>query len=220
MCEISIWTKVGCNVDFIIYSSLFFILAMILIFAVAGVQYWSWISNTRKNQENINLKASESLKKTSFKISKRFYINDCATYNQQNKLKKIVAVDNDNKQLCLIDYEKGSLFVVGFNEILNYEIYENGSNLTSGANIGGFWSGIFGAETNGMCKELKLIIRLKRYDVSQVSYDIISNTFFNFGINKSTLPYKQCISTLQEVVSFLEVVKNENNTNKEKDTGV
>lgn len=206
--------------DVIIYSTLFTVLALIAIFAIAGVQYLAWISNTRKNQENINLKAGESLKNTNFKISKRFYINDCATYNQQKKRKKIVAIDNDNKQICLIDYEKGSLLIVGFNEILNYEIYENGSNLTSGVNFGGVWSGIFGAETNGMCKELKLIIRLKRYDISQVQYDIISNTFFNIGINKSTLPYKQCISTLQEFVSFLEVVKNENNTNKEKDTGV
>ena len=61
-----------------------------------------------------------------------------------------------------------------------------------------------------MCKELKLIIRLKRYDISQVCYEIISNTVLNTGINKSTQPYKQCISTLQEVVSLLEVIKHEN----------
>lgn len=61
-----------------------------------------------------------------------------------------------------------------------------------------------------MCKDLKLIIRLNNYDNPQLVYNIISNTTFNIGINKSSHIYKQCIETLQEVVSFLEVVKNDN----------
>ena len=204
---------------FLIYWLVFIIVflgTLVIIWAV----HQSGVSNARKNQENINSKANDSLKNSNFKSTKKFYLNDYATYNQSNNCKKFIAVDNDNKQICLIDYEKGSMLIVEFNEILNYEVYENGSNATTGGSIGGFWSGIFGAETNGMCKDLKLIIRLKRYDTSQVSYEIISNTSFNMGINKSTQPYKQCISTLQEVVSFLEVIKNENKLNIEKDTSV
>lgn len=199
---------------FVIYWLVFlvvFVGVLIIIWAV----HQSGVSNTRKNQENINSKANNALKNSNFAITKMFYLNDYATHDQSNSCKKFIAVDNDNKQICFIDYNKGSMFIVNFNEILNYEIYENGSNATTGGSIGGFGTGIFGAETNGMCKELKLIIRLKRYDTSQVVYEIISNTSFNIGINKSTQPYKQCISTLQEVVSFLEVVKNENNAKKE-----
>ncbi len=199
---------------FLIYWLVFlivFIGTLLIIWAV----HQSGVSNARKNQENINSKANKSLTSSNFNITKKFYLNDYATYNQSNNCKKFIAVDNDNKQICLIDYEKGSMLIVEFNEILNYEVYENGSNTTTGGSIGGFWSGIFGAETNGMCKDLKLIIRLKRYDTSQVSYEIISNTSFNMGINKSTQPYKQCVSTLQEVVSFLEVIKNENNAKKD-----
>ena len=199
---------------FLIYWLVFLIVFLGTLLIIRAV-HQSGVSNARKNQENINSKANDSLKNSNFKLTKKFYLNDYATYNQSNNCKKFIAVDNDNKQICLIDYEKGSLLIVEFNEILNYELYENGSNQTVGGNIGGFWSGIFGAETNGMCKDLKLIIRLKRYDTSQVSYEIISNTSFNMGINKSTQPYKQCISTLQEVVSFLEVIKNENNTKKD-----
>ena len=199
---------------FLIYW-LVFLIVFLGTLLIIGAVHQSGVSNTRKNQENINSKANDSLKNSNFKSTKKFYLNDYATYNQSNNCKKFIAVDNDNKQICLIDYEKGSMLIVEFNEILNYEVYENGSNQTVGGNIGGFWSGIFGAETNGMCKELKLIIRLKRYDTSQVSYEIISNTSFNMGINKSTQPYKQCISTLQEVVSFLEVIKNENTTKKD-----
>ncbi|MBQ4557808.1 MAG: hypothetical protein IJA61_00320 [Clostridia bacterium] len=204
----------------------FFIYWLVFLIAIIGTLliilavHQSRVSNTRKNQENINSKANNSLRNSNFKITKKFYLNDYATYDQLNNCKKFIAVDNDNKQICLIDYEKGSMLIVEFNEILNYEVYENGSNATTGGGIGGFWSGIFGAETNGMCKDLKLIIRLNRYDTSQVSYEIISNTSFNMGINKSTKPYKQCISTIQEVISFLEVVKNENQTHTEKDTSV
>ena len=65
-----------------------------------------------------------------------------------------------------------------------------------------------------MCKDLKIIIRLNSYENAQIVYNIISNTTFNTGLNKSTSQYKSCISSLQEVVSFLEVVRNENrNTN-------
>ena len=204
--------------DFLIYWLVFLIVFIGMLLIIWAV-HQSGVSNARKNQESINSKANKTLTSSNFNITKKFYLNDYATYNQSNNCKKFIAIDNDNKQICLIDYEKGSMLIVEFNEILNYEVYENGSNTTTGGSIGGFWSGIFGAETNGMCKDLKLIIRLKRYDTSQVSYEIISNTSFNMGINKSTQPYKQCISTLQEVISFLEVVKNENITNK-KDIGV
>ena len=60
------------------------------------------------------------------------------------------------------------------------------------------------SEESGLCKELKLIIRINRYDISQVCYEIIFDSMFNIGINKSTTIYQQCISTLHEVVSFLE----------------
>ena len=72
------------------------------------------------------------------------------------------------KYVLSIDYIKGSLIIVGFNEILDFEIYENGSHLTNGCVVGGLWAGLFGSETSGLCKELKLIIRINRYDISQV----------------------------------------------------
>lgn len=168
------------------------------------------LSNVRKQQEEINKKANSYLEEMKFLQNKTFYLNDYTTYNQSSSCKKFISVDNENKKVCLINYNKGNLIIVGFDEILNYEVYENGSQQTIGAGVGGFWAGLFGAETNGICKDLKLIIRLKRYDISQINYDIIFNTSFNIGISKTTQIYKQCISSLQEVVSFLEVLKNEN----------
>lgn len=198
---------------YLLYWLNFLIVFFAILIAVLIVKQVN-LSNIRKQQEELNKKVDILLQNAKFKQTKVFFLNDHATHDQDNSCKKHISIDNKNKKICLIDYTKGSLLIVGFNEILNYEIYENGSQQIEGGNIGGLWSGLFGAETNGMCKDLKLIIRLKRYDISQVCYEIISNTNFNIGINKSTPVYKQCVNTLQEVVSFLEVVKNENSTKK------
>lgn len=196
---------------------LYFLIVLIIILGVVIIVSLANLAegnSHRKNQSTTNIKVLKWLDENNFKISKKFYINDYFTYEQPEDEKKFVAIDNDNKQICLIDYKRASMLIVKFSEILNYEIYENGTNVTTGGNVGGFGAGIFGAETNVVCKELKLIIRLKRYDTSQVCYDIVYNTNFNIGIEKSSPIYTQCISSLQELVSFLEVLKNENSVQK------
>lgn len=194
-----------------IFITLMVIFLIVVIVLITNINKST--SNICKEQKDTNVKANITLKNMKFNATKIFYLNDCNTYDQLEDCKKFIAVDVDNKQICLINYEKGNMLIVGFDEILNYEIFENGSKLTTGGNIYGYGGGLFEAETNDMCKDLKLIIRLKRYNTSQVSYNIIFDTIFNTGLNKSTYAYKQCISTLQEVVSFLEVIKNENQAN-------
>ena len=183
---------------FIIIISIFLILKLVN------------LSNIRKQQETLNTQSKEKIQELNLNLNKIFYLDDYATYNQPASCKQYISADTENKKFCLIDYDNGNLFVIGFEEFLNYSIYENGSQQTVGANISGLYTGLFGTETNGMCKDLKLIIRLNNYDNPQLVYNIISNTTFNIGINKSSRIYKQCIGTLQEVVSFLEVVKNDN----------
>lgn len=182
-----------------------FVAAFIIILVMIN----SKSSNMRKEQTEINNNVKTLLHgNDNFKQGKILYLNDYATFDQANVCKKFIAIDIENKKVGLVDYKKKSLMVVGFDEILNYEIYENGTNQTFGGAVGWFGSGIFGAETEGVCKELKLIIRLNRYDISQICYEIIYDNFL--GVDKTSKPYKQCIATLQEAVSFLEVVKSEN----------
>lgn len=187
---------------------------VILIFsAVWIIIYWVHRigkSTVREEQASMNKKINSFLKRFDFKTTKTFYLTDNATYGQSQTCKKFIAVDNDKKQLCLVDYAKASMNIVKFDEILNYEIYENGATATSGGAIGGFWLAGFAANTSQKTKELRLIIRLKKYDVPQVVYNIVSDTFLNYGLDKSTPEFKQCLSDLQEVVSFLEVIKSEN----------
>ena len=82
--------------------------------------------------------------------------------------------------------------------------------MTTGAAISGWWAGIFSADTQGKCHDLKLIIRLKKLEKPQIVYNLIQKTFMNFGLIKTSDCYRQTIKTMQEVVSFLEVIKNEN----------
>lgn len=194
---------------YLLYMGIFLLVfgGVLLVFAIIHNLN---ISEVDKRQRNLNQKLFEHLRERNFSRAKIIYLNDYATYNKALDSKKIIGIDNENKKIALVDYEKAKIFIVNFQDILNYEIYENGSNSMIGGNVGGFWGGIFSAETNGMCKDLKLIIRLNSYETPQIVYNIILNTTFNAGVNKSTNQYKSCITSLQEVVSFLEIVKNEN----------
>lgn len=165
-----------------------------------------------QHYEKTNSSARSILRSKDFCITKTICLNDYYTFDKADINKKQFYIDGKNKKICFVDYKKEALILVNFDEILNYEIYENGSTVTTGGAAAGFWTGVFAAQTSAICRDLKLIIRLKRYDVCQVVYELISDTVMNAGISKSTKLYRDCISTLQEAASFLEVVKHENDT--------
>ena len=193
------------------------------------------ILKATERQYEINKKITQQLNDGNFKQTKIIYLNDCTAFDRENDRKKFIAIDNENKKICFVDYRKEEPVIVDFAEILNYEIYENSEKRILGYapvyNSGNFGFGILGANTEGRCNELRLIIRLNRYDVSQICYDIVfdvrdlwmthekKTTLWNRMLNwkvfygdigKSSSCYKQCVATLQEAVSFLEVVKSEN----------
>ena len=62
-----------------------------------------------------------------------------------------------------------------FDELLNYEVYENNSLQTSAMGVGGF-IGIMGAETTGQVKDLRLIKKI----FGDLSFS------FNVGTNLKT----------------------------------
>lgn len=192
-----------------LYLGIFLLVFCITTLIIAGV-HSSNTAQVEKRQVELNSKLFDYLKNIDFNETKVFYLNDYATCDKSSNSKKIICANYENKKIAFVDYEKGKILIVNFNEVLNYEIYDNGSNATFGGNTGGLFGGIFAAETNGMCKELKLIIRINSYETPQIVYNIIENTIFNAGLNKSSNQYKSCITTLQEVASFLEIVKNEN----------
>lgn len=184
----------------------------VFIIVLCGILFYQSSKDKADSNEQyeVNRKISEYLQAHEFKVSKIFYITDSHTFNKENSFKKMIVVDNENKKLCLINYQSKKYYIIDFDEYLNYELYENGGMVTNGEIIGGVGIGVFGAETNGNCKDLKLIIRIKSLTKSQVVYDIISNYMADMGINKSSPLYRGCIFSLQEVISFFEVIKNDN----------
>lgn len=192
---------------------LIFFIVFFAVLIIAGVAHSSRTSQEGDKQERINKSLKEVLSKANFKQSKVLYVNDYATYDKAIERKKLISIDYENQKVAFVDYEKEKILIINFNEIVNYEIYENGATSTFGGKSGILF-GVFAAQSEGDCKELKLIIRLKSYENPQIVYDIISNTTLGIGISKSSKAYRDCISTMQEVVSFLEVVKNDNAQSK------
>ena len=149
---------------------------------IGAVVYSSKSSDKKHNQQSINKKVLESLNNTQFNITKIFYLNDIFTWNKENNIKQIIIVDNDSKKIAFVDYQTESYSIVDFTEIINYEIYENGGTTTTSVGALGCLS-VFGADTTGNCKDLKLIIRLNSLDKPHIVYNIISEKFMNGGVN-------------------------------------
>lgn len=197
----------------LIYIVPMFIVLLILV--IGAIVLSNENKNTRNKQKAINSSVTEKLKTLEFKKSKTFFLKDSATYEEEDKsCVKQIYVDQDKRQICFVDYQKSNMYMIPFEDILNYEVYDNGSDISGG--FGGAAGGLFGAVGYGvasrsrMCKELRLIIRINRYDISQITYDIVMHSYFNAGINKTSETYKECMLSLQELVSFLEVLKAEN----------
>ena len=170
-----------------------------------GIQMSVVQENTKKTNEKI----FQNLYLHDFKVDKIFYINEFYC-SKDNKTKKQLLVDYGNKKIGLIDYNISNILIVDFSSILNYEIYENGSTVTNGTSVSGWVLGGFNATTEGVCNELKLIIRTNKIESPQVCYKI---EFLGNGENKNSSTYKDAVSSLQEITAFLGAVIKENETN-------
>lgn len=198
------------------YMFLYYVIPIIVIALVLGAIALSLligISKTRKRQFEINQNVKSYLRKEGFTTTSVFYFSDQATFNKSNDYKKMLAVDDVKKKFALVDYSSRRVFIADYKEFLNYEIYENSHMVISGGAIGGFGLGFFGAETSGQCKDLRLIMRLTNPNHPHVAYDVLPRTFLNIGIHKNSKAYRDCMASLQELVSFFEVIKNQNEKN-------
>lgn len=134
---------------------------------------------------------------------------DQATAGGSNQNKQMLCVDTKAKKLAFVNYPSGSVTIVKFTDLINYDIYENGKTDTSG----GVFYGAVIAESKEKCQELKLIIRIKSYEKPQIEYTLVSGTLFNDGIDKSQNQYRIIRNDLQQTVSYLEMILNENKAN-------
>ncbi len=179
-------------------------------FAV-GYLFWKRKRNRfLKRRAELNASVNSVIAENGLNIDKVFVLNDHMAFNKQDdSLKPHFLIDSNARKMIFLDYDKSLTVVAGFDEFLNYEIYENGKMEFSGGAIGGVFAGAFFGDTVGRCNNLRLIVRLKRYDCSQMTYDIIAKTLLNWGVTKTSKAYQTCMSSMQELVSFFEVIKEE-----------
>lgn len=199
------------------YMFLYYVIPIVVIAIVFGaiaLHLFITAQKTRKRQFEVNKSVMTSLKQVGFTITSTFYFSDRATFNKGNEYKKMLAVDNEHKRFALVNYSTGKVVISPYDKFLNYEIYEDSHIVISGGAVGGFGLGFFGASTSGHCKDLRLIMRLKSANTPHVAYDVLPRTFMNIGINKDSKVYRDCLASLQEMVSFFEVIKNQNESQK------
>lgn len=188
----------------VIFGIVFLVTISIVLF---GVSHRS--KNNRENVQELNQKARETFDAQGFVAEQIFVLDDSTTTETSNEDKKFFAINAAEKKIGFIDYENSKILIVNFGDILDFEVYENNVKGFSGANIG-LGLSVFGAREETQCKDLRLIITLKNYANCNIVYDLIGNTFMNVGIAKESSVYKKVLASLQKVVSFLKIIKEEN----------
>lgn len=201
------------------FAAVYVTIWLVVFFAIAAVLAALIVSTIialkkrADKQKAVNAATEREL--VAFAPTRVFYFCDRATYKKSNDFKQILAVDSKNDRLGLVDYESGKFKIIHYSQILNYEVYENGSVVASGLGVGGV-VGAFSMQASKIVKELRLIIRLKTVDEPQIVYQVVaSKGVFNLGIGKNSQIYRLCYPTVQEAVSLLQVIINQNKeTNK------
>ena len=183
------------------------VLVMIVVFTVITVKSIKKDKANVNNVKTVNADVLEKLKTEQFDLSHVCYMTDYASAGtNENSEKQMLCVDTKEKKLALINYTDGSYKIVNFADLLSYEIYNDGKTDTSG----GVVYGVVGTESKEKCQELKLLLRLKSFEQPQFEYILISQTFFNDGVDKGSNQYKIIMNDLQQAIAYLELIISEN----------
>lgn len=201
-----------------------FVFWMILIMFFSFPIFFAFIfvlykSRQCKRQRLVNETCLSFLEQNNFKITKILELEDSNTIGRPSICKKSIYIDDEARYICLVDYINADMFIISFNDILNYETYDNNSQSMIGSGYTWGKKGkltTYESKTIEKCKDLRLIIRTKNSENYQVTYDLVK-TIFNIGINKAGSTYRECISSLQNVISFLEVIISQSKINKTED---
>ena len=194
---------------------------IVVLFAALAIGWYAWWFKRRrflKKRSELNGQARITAQQKGLNIDKVFVVNDHLTFDKTDEaIKPQFFIDTASRKMVFIDYDKPLTIVADFSEFLNYEIYENGSMAFCGGGAGGLLAGGFWGETVGKCNNLRLIVRLKRYECPQMTYDIIAKTPLNLGVVKTSRAYQKCVSSMQELASFFEVIKHESEERENKE---
>lgn len=143
----------------------------------------------------------KSIKDVGFEITKTLIITDEWSIGAPVEYKKHIFLDEKAKKMAFVDYTRFEPIIINYTDFIDYDVYENN----------GHDSNWLGTGTTTMCKEMNLIFRINSYEHPQVMYQIMYDSN-NIGIPKTNEKYRACWQSVQSLISFLEVIKRENQT--------
>lgn len=203
------------------YTLLILIFASLLFFSI----YKIVITSKKSDNELVLTAIKNELKRTSSTISQEHILHKM-TDGAFTTTKSInIATTDLSKSKLLIDsnhklfiYQNGNEVSnpYNFSDLINYEVYENGSSTLKGragsALVGGAFFGLPGLiiggsmsrKLNQKCNQLKLVIRLNDSNLTQIILSYVDN----ISIDKSSSTYKSLKENLQSVCSELEYIMN------------
>lgn len=100
-----------------------------------------------------------------------------------------------------------SYLIVSFDEILNYEVQENGKIVARGSFNTDIKSKFHISKKNKDIERLQLIIKLKRYDVPEIIYELINNKGKSILTNAYYNQHKKLIDNLQKIFALFDRIK-------------
>jgi len=169
----------------------------------------SIISLVQLNKKKKTYVFNGILKDNNFIISKTYYLNKSTAY-----------LDEANKKLAI--NTNVNIKFIDFKDIINYEVYQDGSKTMSGGVGGAMIGAVLGSATGAIIgssvgrkikdftERLELRIRINNIQNPDVSVTIINNQ-----IKNDTPAYEFTMKKLREFLSLLEYILNQNKENKE-----
>lgn len=158
-------------------------------------------------------------KETYFYRYKKFINQNGITNCESISYKNIVGIDIDvkNKLLSTYSYYEGETNILKFEEILDFEIFENGNSVvssrTGSAVVGGLLFGGLGAMAGASgsrtisdnCSTLKLNIYTNKVQNSVVTLDCLEKS-----ISKNSNEYEQLKNIINKMIGFLKIAREDN----------
>ena len=207
---------------FILADSTSYAWLFILMLILPGIIYYliKIIKVAKYNKSNIlhqaevNRVVLDELHDSGFVLHKQIIFENIKTISGNRNDKKLILFDNENKKIVLIDYKTGKKGVGNYKDIIGCEVYENSDSQISGTSLGNYGIGIFNGISVGRVRTLRIVIRLKDYECPYVTYDLIDENMTIFTIPKNDIRYIRILDSIQELKSYIEVIKKIEETNK------
>ena len=140
--------------------------------------------------------------------------------------KNIVEMDFDmnHKQLALYSYYETTAVILDFDEILDFEVTENGNSIISsrtGSTIaGGLLFGelgaMAGASGSRSIDEVCHTLKLKIY-TNNISNNVVTLDFLDDKVRTESIKYDDISQVIDEMVGFLKLIKEHNRQEERKE---